>query len=162
MPLRDATLALALALLCGAAAAQSIFRCDDGKGGVLYADVPCRDGAKVDVRAGKADPAAIERLRRDEKAFAERHAAREARAQADAQAARDSRDARARAERQAELDRQQSEYVGYPGYAWGGYYPWTPVPPRPPLRPDPPPASGFVPATPAKIPSRTMPIAPPR
>lgn len=158
MPLREAALALALILLCSAAAAQAIYRCDDGKGGVLYADASCKDGAKVEVLPGKADPAAIERLRREEKAFAERHAVRAAKSEAEAQAARDAREARVRAERRVELDRQQSEYVGYPGYAWGGYWPWPPVasvPPRPP-RLDPPPPSGYLPARPA-TPSRPRP-----
>jgi hypothetical protein len=151
MPLREAALALALVLLGSTAAAQAIYRCDDGKGGVLYADAPCKGGAKVEVVPGKVDPAAVERLRREERAFAERHAVREAKLQAEAQAAGDAREARARAERQAELDRQQSEYVGYPGYAWGGYWPWPPVPPRPP-RLDPPPPSGYLPARPATLP----------
>lgn len=118
---------------------------------MLYADAPCKDGAKVEVQPGKADPAAIERLRREEKAFAERHAAREAKAQAEAQAAREAREARARAERQAERDRQQPEYVGYPGYAWGGYRPRPPLSPR--LEPPP---SGYLSARPA-TPSRPRP-----
>ena len=138
---RSIALAFACVVLGGSAAAQTIYRCDDGSGGVLYADAPCKDGAKVDLLPGKADPAAIERLKRDQKAFDERQAARDAKAQAEAQAIRDAR--QARAERSGEAP---AESIGYPGYAWGGYWPWPPVPPVPPRPPRPERAPSYVPA----------------
>jgi hypothetical protein len=41
-----------------------VYKCTEAGGKVLYADVPCRGGSVVDVRAGSADPAAIARLER--------------------------------------------------------------------------------------------------
>jgi hypothetical protein len=144
MRLRSAALALACVALGGHAAAQTIYRCDDGKGGVLYVDAPCKDGAKVDMLPGKADPAAIERLKREQKAFDERQAARDARVQADAQAAREARRVR---EQQASASEPEPVY-GYPPWAWGGYYPWPPVPPVRPRPPRPDTTPSYVPAKP--------------
>lgn len=134
-----------------ALAEPTIYRCDDGKGGVLYADAPCADGTRVDVVPGKADPQAIERLQREQQAFGQRHAAREAQRRAEAQAAREAR-----------LAEQPSASLGpgdagpaYPGWAWGGVWPWPPVvspPPGPPAQPRPPDRSApFVPAVPGRF-----------
>jgi hypothetical protein len=147
---RLVVLACVAACVTNPLAAQAIYRCDDGKGGVLYADEPCQGGTRMEIRAGTADPAAIERLRRDQKAFDERHAARQARAQAEAQAAAEAR----RTERERERASAPAEPTwAYPGYAWGGYWPYVPVTPRPP-RPPPVAPQGSVPATPA------FPVAP--
>jgi hypothetical protein len=153
MPRKPRSLGVALLLAAAAfaapawTAAQAIYRCDDGKGGVVYTDVPCRGGAKVDVAPGRADPAAIARLERERKAFDERHAAREARLQAEAQAAREAQRAKA-VEPQAATD----AYPPYPPWAWGGSSAWPPRPPRPPtppLPPRPPEPAPYVPAKPA-------------
>ena len=146
--MRRLSAALALAWMAvGAAVAQTIYRCDDGHGGVLYADAPCKDGAKVDVLPGKADPAAIERLTREQQAFDERQAVRDAKSRAEVDAAREER--RVWVRRPLESD-PQATYGGYPGYAWGGYWPWPPVPPRPPHppRPEPTSTSSYVPSRP--------------
>ena len=157
MCLRSAALALACAALGGHAAAQTIYRCDDGKGGVLYVDAPCKDGAKVDMLPGKADPAAIERLKRDQKAFDERQAVRDARVQADAQAAREARRLR---EHQASASEPEPVY-GYPPWAWGGYSLGPPVPPVRPRPPRPEPIPSFVPAKPG-FSQPSPPLAAPR
>lgn len=44
--------------------AAPIYKCFDRKSDVVYTDVPCKDGAVLDVRAGEADPAAVARLER--------------------------------------------------------------------------------------------------
>ena len=51
------------------AAAAPIYKCLDRSLGVLYTDVPCKDGERLDVRAGDADPAAIAQLAREREAL---------------------------------------------------------------------------------------------
>jgi len=51
------------------AAALPIYKCMDKSLGILYTDVPCKEGEKLDVRAGNADPAAIARLDREREAW---------------------------------------------------------------------------------------------
>ena len=59
-----------LGLLCvgplgsSAMATTPIYKCFDRKFDVVYTDVPCKDGAPLDVRAGEADPVAVARLER--------------------------------------------------------------------------------------------------
>ena len=154
---RSATRGLACGIAVWAAAAvgvggaQAIYRCDDGTGGVLYADHPCRNATKVDVAPGKADPAAIERLEREQRAYEGRQAAREARAAAEAQVLREQR----LAQRERQLDFEaRIPAPAVDTYAWGGLWPWYPaapvVPPRPPRpRPDAPASGAYVPARPA-------------
>ena len=136
------------------AMAQAIYRCDDGRGGVLYSDSPCKQGVKVDLLPGKADPAAIERLERDRRAFDDRQAARDARAERDAANARAERDA----ERQRQIDAARAAAPPPPpenyywSSGWPGWYPplaiYPPVRPVRPPRPEPVPPSGYLPATP--------------
>jgi hypothetical protein len=45
-------------------AATPIYKCFDKKFDVVYTDLPCKDGAPLDVRAGDADPVAVARLER--------------------------------------------------------------------------------------------------
>jgi hypothetical protein len=45
-------------------ATTPIYKCFDKKFDVVYTDVPCKDGAPLDVRAGEADPVAVARLER--------------------------------------------------------------------------------------------------
>lgn len=133
---------LAVTCLASQAFAQAVYRCDDGKGGVLYTDAPCRQGAQVDLLPGRADPVAIERLQREQKAFDERHAVREARLRAEAQAAREAQ------RKPAEAPPAPVETYAYPPWAWGGWTAWPPVPPRPPRPPPPPEPAPYVPAKP--------------
>src|SRR5437773_5728040 len=43
----------------GWAASTVVYRCLDSHLGVVYTDVPCKDGAPFDVRPGEADPVAV-------------------------------------------------------------------------------------------------------
>ncbi len=54
-----------LASASAGAAGTPIYKCFDKQLGVLYTDVPCKDGEEVDIRAGDADPAALARLQRE-------------------------------------------------------------------------------------------------
>lgn len=68
-----AWLVLAFFLASGTAsgAGTPIYKCFDRNLGVLYTDVPCKDGEHVDVRAGDADPVAVARLQREMDAVAQ-------------------------------------------------------------------------------------------
>jgi hypothetical protein len=46
----------------GWAASTVVYRCLDAHLGVVYTDLPCKDGQAFDTRAGEADPAAVARL----------------------------------------------------------------------------------------------------
>jgi len=48
----------------GWAASTVVYRCLDSHLGVVYTDVPCKDGAPFDVRPGEADPVAVAKLER--------------------------------------------------------------------------------------------------
>jgi hypothetical protein len=61
---------LGLAWAGAAAASAPIYKCLDRNLGVLYTDLPCKDGERLDVRAGDADPVAIARLERERDALA--------------------------------------------------------------------------------------------
>lgn len=154
IPLAWAVGVLATAAIGLPATAQTVYRCDDGKGGTLYSDTPCKGGAKVDLLPGKADPAAIERVRREQRAFDERQAVRDARSAEEARTIREHRWAQRewQFERGAFLDR----YAPGPDTYWGGLWPWYPTPPvlssgppRPP-RPDIQ-AAPYVPALPGRL-----------
>jgi hypothetical protein len=156
---------LAAALAAGpVVGAQTFYRCDDGKGGVLYTDTRCRNATELEVVPGKADPAAIERLQREERAFAERQAAREARALEEARALREYRAARRQSEREALAYRFDPDW-----YYWGGLWPWPVVAIEPSPKPRGPrrdrrKTESFVPATPALGVPSPLPVkpAPPR
>jgi len=65
-------LTLALLMLAGpvGAAALPIYKCVDKTAGIVYTDIPCKDGERMsDLRAGNADPAAIARLDREREAW---------------------------------------------------------------------------------------------
>jgi hypothetical protein len=63
------SLTLFAGLLLGTGVAQAanapIYKCFDQHLGLVYTDVPCKDGEQVDLRAGDADPAAVARLERE-------------------------------------------------------------------------------------------------
>ena len=71
---------LVLGAIAGVAFAQgeTIYRCDDGAGGVLYANARCAGGRALELPESRPDPAARERLRQDLEAFERRQAARAA------------------------------------------------------------------------------------
>ena len=61
-----------LLLAAGSAGAASgpIYKCLDRNLGLVYTDVPCKDGEKLDLRAGDADPAAVAALERERERLA--------------------------------------------------------------------------------------------
>ena len=66
---RLAALLAAAALACAAPLAEAapapIYKCLDRNLGVSYTDIPCKDGERLDIRAGDPDPAAIAALARE-------------------------------------------------------------------------------------------------
>lgn len=50
-------------------AATPIYKCLDRNLGVLYTDLPCKDGERLDLRPGEADPAAVAVLERERDAL---------------------------------------------------------------------------------------------
>src|SRR2546422_8012181 len=55
---------LVVAVASATAADTAIYKCFDNHLGLVYTDLPCKDGQKLDIRAGDADPAAVARLER--------------------------------------------------------------------------------------------------
>lgn len=49
--------------------ADPIYKCGNGAQGVVYTDTPCKGGERLDVNAGAADPAALDRLKEVRKAL---------------------------------------------------------------------------------------------
>ena len=56
--------AIALVSAPAGAASPAIYKCFDSHLSLVYTDVPCKDGEKLDIRAGDADPKAVARLDR--------------------------------------------------------------------------------------------------
>ena len=121
-----------LAVAPASAADTAIYRCLDNHLGLVYTDLPCKDGEKLDIRAGDADPAAVARLER-------------VRDQLDQSAARRIVDDRRAAERsalanrlhpEAEEERSVAEPVAaYAPFDYGyGYLPFLPGARTHPLR----------------------------
>jgi hypothetical protein len=121
-----------LAVAPASAANTAIYKCLDNHLGLVYTDLPCKDGEQLDIRAGEADPAAVARLER-------------VRDQLDQSAAQRIVDERRAAERialanrlrrEAEEERSAAETIAtYPPFDYGyGYAPFLPVtrmhPPR--------------------------------
>ena len=63
----SAFIAASLVYLAGIASAAGtpIYKCFDKNLGLLYTDVPCKDGEQLDLRPGDADPASVARLERE-------------------------------------------------------------------------------------------------
>jgi hypothetical protein len=61
--------AMAAVWTSAASATAPIYKCLDRKLGIVYTDIPCKDGEVMDVRAGDADPAAVARLERERDAL---------------------------------------------------------------------------------------------
>jgi hypothetical protein len=123
---------VALTVAPASAADTAIYKCLDNHLGLVYTDVPCKDGEKLDIRAGDADPVAVARLER-------------VRDQLDQSAAQRIVDERRAAERialasrlrrEAEEERGAAETMAaYLPFDYGyGYVPFVPVtrahPPR--------------------------------
>jgi hypothetical protein len=121
-----------LAVAPASAAETAIYKCLDNHLGLVYTDLPCKNGEKLDIRAGDADPAALARLER-------------VRDQLDQSAAQRIVDERRAAERTAlanhlrrgaEEERSAAETMGaYAPFDYGyGYVPFLPAtrmhPPR--------------------------------
>lgn len=74
--------ALALALATGADAqgggVPAVYRCKQANGAIAYQDFPCKGGVAVDIKADAADPAAIERLQKQQADFDRAYAQRQA------------------------------------------------------------------------------------
>ena len=122
---------LLTAAIANGALAQgdTIYRCDDGRGGVLYVNAPCPGGRVVEIPEARPDPAARERLQRDLDAFERRQAAREAaliRARENEARKRDVEDERIRQEL------PQATYAPPIAYY---YAPWYVPPVHRPIRP---------------------------
>jgi hypothetical protein len=60
-------LALCLVVLGGSswAATTPIYKCLDRNLALVYTDLPCKDGERLDIRPGDADPAAVALLKRE-------------------------------------------------------------------------------------------------
>jgi hypothetical protein len=122
---------IALAIAPARAANAPIYKCLDNHLGLIYTDLPCKDGEKLDIRPGDADPVAVSRLER-------------VRDQLDQSAAQRIVDERRAAERSAlanhlrrepEEERSAEPMAGYAPLDYGyGYVPFLPVtrthPPR--------------------------------
>jgi len=104
------------------AANTVVYRCLDARLGVVYTDLPCKDGEAFDTRAGEADPAALARLDR----------LRDALDQSAVQRLSDER--RFAAARMvpvpAPREADTSAYDGYYTYPVEGYVSTRPHPPR--------------------------------
>jgi hypothetical protein len=60
----------ALLVAAGSAPASTpIYKCLDKNLALVYTDEPCKDGERVDIRAGDADPAAVARVERERDAL---------------------------------------------------------------------------------------------
>jgi len=125
-----------LAIAAGVASAGTtvVYRCLDSHLGVVYTDLPCKDGEAFDTRAGEADASAVARLEH----------LRDLLDQSAAQRLSDER----RAASQRQLVAQSSPYIdqgrndedmydsGLYGSAFAGYPPLRPHHPRQhPVRP---------------------------
>lgn len=60
---------IAPAATLGWAASAPIYKCLDRNLGISYTDIPCKDGERLELRTGDADPAAIARLDREREAL---------------------------------------------------------------------------------------------
>lgn len=143
-----------IAIAPASAANTAIYKCLDSHLGLVYTDLPCKDGERLDIRAGDADPAAVARLER-------------MRDQLDQSAAQRIVDERRAAERTALADRLRrdaveehspAETMAYLPYDYGyGYAPFLPETRMHPPRARPHKLAGpprFAPSPPYYVPRR--------
>jgi len=118
----------------GWAASSVVYRCLDAHLGVVYTDLPCKDGQAFDTRAGEADAIAVAKLER----------VRDALDQSAAQRIIDDRrlagqkELAAQPRRESTYERSGEDMAADGGYGYGfaGYAPVRQHPPRHrPLRP---------------------------
>jgi len=62
-------LVLWILFTAASSAATPIYKCLDRNLGLLYTDLPCKDGERLDLRPGDADPAAVAVLERERDAL---------------------------------------------------------------------------------------------
>jgi hypothetical protein len=112
-----------------------VYRCLDSHLGVVYTDLPCKDGEAFDTRSGEADPAALARLERIRDALDRGTALRLADGR-DGAYQREVVAARLPSDTEEHSGDDASAYGSY-GYGVGGYFPARPHPPhqRPPRPP---------------------------
>jgi hypothetical protein len=77
-PSAFASLIAVAALVFAPAASAEVYKCKQASGEIAYQDFACKGGTIVDVRAGSADPAVVDRLERANAAFDRAAAARKA------------------------------------------------------------------------------------
>ena len=142
---RWAWLALAAALLASQspAATTTIYKCFDQTLRLVYTDEPCKDGERLDIRTGDADPTAVARLERE----------RDALDSSAAQRIAEERRIAAQRDLAAFMTYPGGEdYVGsFPGYDYGGMWWYPPFAHAHPPRKPPPRAGGprrFIPNPP--------------
>ncbi|MGE5090520.1 MAG: DUF4124 domain-containing protein [Candidatus Levyibacteriota bacterium] len=153
------TVALAFASVADAA----VYKCTSASGAVTYQDFLCSGGAVVEIRTGKPDPTAIERLDRANADFDRRAAAR-AQNEESAALRREELDLRRReleaAQGAAAEPPPAATYVpayAYPGYGYPGYGRPGHRPPSPPAKRHASRAASVVPnghASPTHVPRR--------
>jgi hypothetical protein len=128
-------IALAIVVLAVAparAADTAIYKCLDNHLGLVYTDLPCKDGEKLDIRAGDADPAAVARLERVRDLLDQSAAQRIV----DERRAAERSALASRLRREAEEERSAAEAIAaYAPFGYGyGYAPFLPAtrmhPPR--------------------------------
>ena len=132
-----AVLALS-ASAAGRAAGTVVYRCLDAHLGVVYTDVPCKDGAPFDVYTGEVDAAAVAKLER----------ARDALDQSAAQRISDERRLAGQKELlAAQLPREAGDGYNGQGMVADGAYTY-PIAGFAPVRPHPPRHRAMRPSTP--------------
>jgi len=113
-----------LAALPALATTTTVYKCFDRHLGLVYTDTPCKDGERLDIDPGEANPVAVAKLEhaRDmldrsaaERIADERHAALQRGLAATVR---------------PEEDRGESEYASSPGYYDGGYLAYPTLRPR--------------------------------
>jgi hypothetical protein len=115
---------VALAVAPAEAASAPIYKCFDSHLGLVYTDLPCKDGEQLDIRAGDADPKAVARLDRALDQLDQSAAQR----MLDDRRAADTRAAAVFLPRESEEDPGASPAANAPfAYGYGyGYYPYPP------------------------------------
>jgi hypothetical protein len=110
-----------------AAADTPIYKCREATSRVLYTDEPCDGGNRLDIRAGIADPAALQRLERAREALDQSTAERAAADKLDA-ARKEETDRLRREAEAAQAQRAAESAASYSDYdyasGWGWYLPY--------------------------------------
>jgi hypothetical protein len=117
---------IVLAAFPALATTTTVYKCFDRHLGLVYTDSPCKDGERIDIDPGEANPAAVAKLEhaRDmlDRSAAERIA--------DERRAALQRGLAASMRPAPEEDRGESEYAYQAGYYDGGYLAYPTLRPR--------------------------------